>query len=98
MTKTSLYIFKKKKNVLRFTGVSRWILKQCLANGYFSREQETICVQIGIAIVCEFQNLQIGIGIILFIWEVLTNYSQYTLTKNISLFSHYFLFLTQISF
>ena len=33
-------------------------------------------VRIGIGIVCEFQNLRIGIGIIFVTWEVFANYSQ----------------------
>ena len=38
---------------------------------FISREDTT-----GIGIVCEFQNLQIGIEIIFLRWEVFTNYSQ----------------------
>ena len=37
---------------------------------------EPTSVRIGIGIVCEFQTLQIGIGIIFVRWEVLANYSQ----------------------
>ena len=41
-----------------------------------NRFAEPTSVQIGIGIVCEFQNLQIGIGIIFVRWEVFANNSQ----------------------
>ena len=56
-------------------------------------------MQIGIGIVCEFQNLQIGIGTIYVRWEVFANNSQipdiYFFSK---FFSKNFFFLTLIYF
>ena len=45
------------------------------ANRNRNRFAEPTSVRIGIGIVCEFQNLQIGIGIIFVRWEVFTNNS-----------------------
>ena len=41
-----------------------------------NRFAEPTSVRIGIGIVREFQNLQIGIGIIFVRWEVFANYSR----------------------
>ena len=41
-----------------------------------NRFAEPSSVQIGIGIVHEFQNLQIGIGIVFVRWEAFANYSQ----------------------
>ena len=46
------------------------------ANRNRNRFAEPSYVQIGIGIVCEFQNLQIGIGIVFVKWEIFKNYSQ----------------------
>ena len=46
------------------------------ANGNSNRFGEQTSVQIGIKIVCESQNLRIGIGTIFVRWEVFANYSQ----------------------
>ena len=46
------------------------------ANRNRNRFAEPISVQIGIGIVCELQNLRIGIGIIFVTWAVFANYSQ----------------------
>ena len=45
-------------------------------NGNRNRFAEPTSLRIGIGIVCEFHNLQIGIRIIFVRWEVLVNYSQ----------------------
>ena len=45
------------------------------ANRNRNRFVEQTSVRIGIGIVCESQNLQIGIGIIFVRWEVFANYS-----------------------
>ena len=53
--------------------------------------------QIGIGIVCELQNLQIGIGIIFVEWDVFANYSQITeIFFSLKLFSKNIFFLTGI--
>ena len=46
------------------------------ANMNRNRFAEPNFVWIGIGIVCEFQNLRIGIGIIFVRWELIANYSQ----------------------
>ena len=46
------------------------------ANGNRNRFAEPTSVQIGIGIVCEFQNLRIGKGIIFDRWEEFANYLQ----------------------
>ena len=46
------------------------------ANSNSNRFTEATSVRIGIGIVHEFQNLQIGIGIIFVRWEVFANNSQ----------------------
>ena len=67
------------------------------ANRNRNRFAEPTSVRIEIGIVCEFQNLQIGIGIIFVRWEVFANYSQ---IPEIFFFSIFFskniLFLTPI--
>ena len=46
------------------------------ANRNRNRFAELNSVRIGLRIICEFQNLQIGIGIIFVRWEVFANNSQ----------------------
>ena len=58
------------------------------ANRNRNRFAKPSSVQIGIGIVREVQNLQIGIGIVFVRWEVFTNYSQ---IPKINLFLYYFL-------
>ena len=53
-----------------------------------NRNSNRFTEQIGIGIVCEFQNLKIGIGIIFVRWEVFANYS---LIPEIFFFSYFFL-------
>ena len=60
------------------------------ANRNRNRFAELISVQIGIGIVREFQNLQIGIGKIFVTWEVFANYSR---IPEIYIFSYFFLII-----
>ena len=60
-----------------------------------NRFAELTSVRIGIGIICEFQNLQIGIGIIFVRWEVFANNSQ---IPDIYFFSKKFLFLDSYIF
>ena len=46
------------------------------ANRNRNRLAESSSVQIGIGIVCEVQNLQIGLGIVFVRWEIFVNYSR----------------------
>ena len=69
------------------------------ANRIRNRFAEPTSVQIGIGKVCEFHNLQIGIGIIFVRWKVFSNYSRtprmYFFSK---IFLNFFSFLTHICF
>ena len=56
------------------------------ANRNRNRFAEPTSVRIGIGIVCEFQNLGIGIGIIFVRWEVFATYSQIPEIYFISIF------------
>ena len=58
-----------------------------------NRLAEPTSVLIGIGIVCEFQNLRIGIGIIFVRWEVFANYSRIPKIFFLSNFFLIFLFL-----
>ena len=69
------------------------------ANRNRNRFAGSISVRIGIGIVCVFQNLRIGIGIIFVTWKVFANGSR---IPKIYIFSHFFsdnpLFSTLICF
>ena len=65
------------------------------ANRNRNRIAEPTSVQIGIGIVGEFQNLQIGIGIIFVRWELFANNSP---ISDIYFFSKKFFFCTLIYF
>ena len=67
------------------------------ANRNRNRFAEPVSEQIGIGIVCELQNLQIGIGIIFVRWDVFANYSQITeIFFSLRIFSKDIFFLTGI--
>ena len=69
------------------------------ANRNRNRFTEPTSVQIGIGIVCESQNLRIGIGKILVRWELFTNYSQISeIFLSLIYYFNNFFFLTLLYF
>ena len=68
------------------------------ANMNRNRLAEPTSVQIGIGVVCESQNLRIGIGIIFVRWELFANYSRISETFFLSFIINNVFFLTLIYF
>ena len=71
-------------NLIKCSSDQRIVIFPALRNR--NRFAEPTSVQIGIGIVCESQNLQIGIGILFVRWELFANYSQISGEKKILLY------------